>query len=190
MTPEENISLQQEWCDCASPAIQKGARDAVIETVLKLSELGIPIGKVLEIGPQYGFGLDEWKKHSEEVLGVDIVPEFIESCHGLGLNCLNCPAEEIDDHVDGKWNFYMRDSAEHFIDKELVFSKILPMTDKWIYLSVPVEPDEPRDKAHLSKFNSIEEARSLFNGMTMVFERLREPTEAINGRYLGIWIKD
>jgi hypothetical protein len=189
MTPEENVKLQREWCDCASPAIQKGARDAVNEIADKLKELDIPIGNVLEIGPQYGYGLDEWKKHSNKVLGVDIVPEFIDSCNEMGAECLNCPAEEID-RIDGKWNLYMRDSAEHFVDKELVFSKILPMTEKWILLSVPVEPEVPRDKAHISKFNSIEEARSLFVGMTAAFERIREPVPGKNGRYLGIWIKD
>lgn len=61
---------------------------------------------------------------------------------------------------------------------------------RWVFISVPVEPWIPRDKAHFSKFDSIDEVRSLFTGMRCIHEVFREPVEPVIGRYLGIWVKD
>lgn len=185
---EENIKLQKSWCVGSSPAIQNGARDAVNKVAAKLTEFRVPIGDVLEIGPQNGYGMDEWRRHSDSVAGIEIVPEFISECLGLGLTCHNISAEDVD-QVPGSWNFYIRDAAEHFVDRDLAFSKIIPMIDKWIYISVPIEPGEPKDEAHLSKFDSVKDAQDIFTGMTPIEEIIREPTAERVGRYSGVWIK-
>jgi hypothetical protein len=190
-TPEENINLQKKWCDSASKAIQDGATSAVKETAKTLNDAGIEIGTVLEIGPQYGFGLKEWTKLADKAYGLEIVPEFQNQCLSLGLPCsLGC-AEELNenDHLPGPYNYYLRDVVEHFVDRDVAWANILEKLDTWIFIAVPIEPDEPRDKAHFGKFSSVKEVQELFEGMTPVSETIREPAGKIIGRYKAIFKK-
>lgn len=187
----ENQNLQKEWCDSASEAIQKGACEAVNETAAILKQNKIEIGPVVEIGPQWGFGLEAWELHTASALGVEIVPEFHEACISKGLKCLLGAAEDLDtnEELAGKYNWYLRDSAEHFVDRKKAFENIMDRLLNWIFISVPIEPWEPKDKAHFSKFSSVREAQSMFKGMIPVSETIREPSGETIGRYRAIWKK-
>jgi hypothetical protein len=201
---DENQSIQKEWCDCANEAIQKGAQKAVNEAASVLKQNKIPFGNVVEIGPQWGFGLEQWTLHTELCEGLEVVQEFHQECLDRGLRCTLGAAEnmDVDNLPFSKANFYLKDSAEHFVDRKKSFENIMDRLLDWIYISVPLEPWEPRDKAHFSKFSSSQEAQEIFKGMIPVFENIREPfvtriqkedlsfeSNQITGRYIAIWKK-
>lgn len=187
---EENQAMQQSWCRGKSDAIQNGARNTVLEMAAILKDNHVPIGNVVEIGPQNGYGLQEWARLADSAVGIEVVPEFHDECLALGLECILGAAEDIDQHVTQKSNFYLRDSAEHLVDRAKAFSGMMELLDRWIFISVPVEPWTPKDKAHFSKFDSLDEVRGLFTGMRCIHEVVREPREPTIGRYLGVWVKD
>jgi hypothetical protein len=186
----ENQATQKLWCESSSVAIRDGATKTVRETVATLKANKIDVGPVIEIGPQRGYGLQEMKIHADSVMGIEIVPEFHEACEKLGLTCILGAAEDIGDmELPGKHNYYIRETAEHFLDRDKAFKGIMENLLSWVFITVPIEPWEPRDKAHFSKFSSIDEARGLFEGMTKVHEVTREPAGDMVGRYLGLWVK-
>ena len=189
MSPE-NQAMQKSWCESRSEPIREGARKTVRETVATLKANKIAIGPVIEIGPQRGYGLQEMKMHADSVMGIEVVPEFHEACLELGLDCILGAAEDISEmELPGKHNYYIRETAEHFLDRDKAFKGIMENLLRWVFITVPIEPWEPKDKAHFSKFSSIDEARGLFEGMTMIHEVTREPAGEMNGRYLGLWVK-
>jgi len=174
MSPD-NIALQESWCKCRSKAISDGARSAAGKCFCLLYDMHISLGNVLVIGPQHGFELIEWKLLTQSqnadsaVIGLEPVPLFAQDCRDLGFPVLEKSAESLRAEdlptENGPFNIYCRHTAEHFVDRDLAFQNMLSLDPEWIYLEVPVEPEVPRDKAHLSSFKSHKEASGCLDGL-------------------------
>ena len=192
MDYSEIVELQEKWCNSGTDAIRNGAREAVDLCSVSLGAKGIPYGEVAEVGPQWGFGLERWRQLGVPAFGIDIVPSFIQSCRDKGFECYECPAEGIDlldELKDAKVNWYLRDTLEHFYDRQGAIENILDRLDKWIYLSVPIEPGPGRDEAHLGRIKSYDEVHEMLPELTCIHEKYRPPGQK-QGRLEGIWIKD
>lgn len=186
----ENQSIQRKWCENTTQAHVDGAIESSRFVMQTLLDNGIEVGPVIEIGPRYGDGTLELLKQAVSVLGVELVPEFHQTCLDAGLDCVLGAAEDILDlDIPGKYNFYMRDVVEHFVDRDKAMKGIKEKLLNWIFISVPVEPVPTENISHVTRFRSIQEAQSLFEGLTPVYEDIRHPTPSLKGRYVAIWAK-
>ena len=194
MKIEDIVELQRSWCDSGSDAIRNGAREAVDMCSIKLGELGIELGQIVEIGPQYGFGMERWVEiGAHNPIGLELVPKFSDSCRDKGLTCLEASAEEMDSLPEfsqgQKYNWYMRDTMEHFYDGPKALGNVLDRLDQWVYVSVPIEPEPGKDKAHLWRLESYQMVHDLFAGLNCVHEKYRPPSQK-SGRLEAIWTTD
>jgi len=185
----ENQEIQYEWCRKTTEGHRTGAIDAVKSVIETLKSRRVSIGPVIEIGPRHGHGMQELSKHSDSVIGIEIVPIFQRECVDLGMDCRLGAAEDIlNMDLPGKYNFYLRDVAEHFTDREEAIKGIREKLLDWVFISVPIEPIPTANLSHVTRFTSIEEAQSLFEGLTLLEEFAREPTSHLKGRYEAIWV--
>ncbi len=155
--PEGNAALQYVWSKCRTEGIRNGAKHRVKSLVADIGARGWDMGRVLVIGPQHGFELEQFRDCGVEAVGIDTVPEFVTDCTELGFRCEHIPAERMTEVIDGKWNVYASHSLEHCYDINTAVEQLLAVLDKWCYMVSPIEPLghrplEKEDKAHLSRF--------------------------------------
>ncbi len=158
--PKGNAALQYSWSKCRTEGIRNGAKHRVKALVDEVTARGWDVGRVLVIGPQHGFELEQFRDCGiTEVVGIDMVPEFVTDCTELGFRCEHIPAERMTEVIEGKWNVYACHSLEHCYDVKAAVEQIVSVLDKWCYMAAPIElpghkPPEKEDKAHLSRFRS------------------------------------
>ena len=142
-----------------------------------LGVVGLPIGRVCVVGCHVGWEMDEFiKAGAESVVGVDVVPDFVEACVAKGLDAKLVPAEALslglvkDPFVDEdtRHNFYASHVLEHCEDPGLAVKLMMNNLDRWIYVEVPIQPGVNHNPAHLSPFQVHRECLTLFRDLRIV----------------------
>lgn len=160
--PDGNEALQYTWSKCRSDGIRNGAKSRVRDTIGLVKSQGLDVGRVLVIGPQHGFELEEFRECGvKELIAIDVVPEFIADCEALGFRCEHIPAERLGEVIDGKWNVYAHHCLEHCYDIRAAIGQILSILDQWCLVGVPIEPVPGPDVAHLSRIENAADIREL-----------------------------
>ncbi len=167
--PEGNAELQYTWSKCRSDNIRNGAKSRVRETIGIVEANGMDVGRVLVIGPQHGFELEEFRDCGiTELVAIDVVPDFVADCTDLGFRCEHIPAERMTEVIEGKWNIYAHHCLEHCYDIRAAIEQIQVVLDQWCLVGVPIEPVPGRDVAHLSRITSAEEIRGLLEPLECI----------------------
>ena len=182
--PDGNEALQLSWSRCRSEAICKGAQKRVRQALSWAQESGLDAGRVLVIGPQHGFELEQLRESGvKEILAIDIVEDFVQDCAAVGFTCLKCAVECMGEIIKDKWNVYVSHTLEHCYDIEAAVEQIKMVVDKWCCIVVPIEEKSSKDKAHLSRIQGPDVVPDLFKPMQITQQRIA-PSQ---GQWLFTW---
>ncbi len=156
MEVEFSPELQRGWSEGQSRGVQSGAQNRVSDCVEWIMGNGLATGSVLCVGCQYGYEVEAFLNLGHEVLAAEPVPKFFDFCTAKGLDVKKCVAEELSaEFGKGSANIYSSHSLEHFFDQPRAIKEMKIVAKDWIFVAVPIERGEVRDRAHLAPFRIV-----------------------------------
>lgn len=180
--PENYDATQLSWSRARSDPIRQGAQKRVSQCMSLVNKHNLTFDQICVIGPQHGFEMQEFARHlitklPASLMGVDCVQEFVDDCTSLGYHVQKCDAEDLPTVLASRRNFYSSHSLEHCYDLKRAVENIVANTLEWVFVCVPIEPGEVRDKAHFSPIRSIDGFKRLFEPLVPIWEYKR-PSES------------
>lgn len=125
---------------------------------------GYDTKRVLDVGCRVGVFVYFLTEMGYDVVGIEIVPEFVKDAKSNGLNVYEQDARNIEFDDDTFDAVFCRDMIEHVPDPEKVFAESIRVVKPGgvIFLVGPIEPT-PSALSHLVAFKTLDIAKRTFS---------------------------
>ena len=150
-------------------------------------EIGIPEGRVLDVGCNIGAGLSVFAHRwpTAVLYGVEPDKALAKRAFDRGVGYVYRTSLENIRLIEGLFSLVtMRHSLEHLPDRRAAIGQLWNALRHGghIYVQVPIEPGGTKNQLHLSPFTSLDEARDAFPEFEEVYWGPQETVAEFIGR--------
>ena len=128
-----------------SPIVEKERGTVHMRKFLTaLAQLAPNLKSLLDVGCRYGYALNDALAAFPEarLVGVDIVPEFVEDTRDVGVEAVQASIEELP-FADGEFDWvFSSHTLEHAKDVQKAAFELTRVAKHGLYLAVPLEKEE------------------------------------------------